>query len=218
VTDGAGAAAGTAGVSPLTSAWVQLREICPDSSVNGSQIDRRKLTRLTTPVAGLARSVEPVRTSRGGSAVTANVAEFATCVALHGLSLAITGEVVWPTALVASGRAGASLESSTETTESAAGWWCSTSSTRSCLHSWVRAVARQVTGQTARVAAAACSSSAQAKSWAVSLDVTEALAVVALLGLSGSGVWASVGLVAGLLAYPQSESLPQCRVVFDEQL
>jgi hypothetical protein len=146
------------------------------------------------------------------------MAELATCVALHGLGLAITREVVWPTALVASSSAGASLESSTEPSESAASWWCSTSSSRSSLHSWVRAVAGQVTGQTARVAAAACSSSAQAKSWAVRLDVTEALAVVALLGLGGSWVWASVGLVAGLLAYTQSDSLPGYVVVLDEQL
>jgi len=46
------------------------------------------------------------------------------------------------------------------------------------------------------VAAAAGASAAQAEGRAVSLDVTKTLAVVALLGLSGSGKRASVGLVA----------------------
>ncbi len=36
----------------------------------------------------------------------------------------------------------------------------------------------------------------QTKSWAVSLDVPEALAVIALLGLGGAREWARVGLVA----------------------
>jgi hypothetical protein len=46
------------------------------------------------------------------------------------------------------------------------------------------------------VAAAAGASAAQAEGRAVSLDVTKTLAVVALLGLGGSGKRASVGLVA----------------------
>lgn len=54
----------------------------------------------------------------------------------------------------------------------------------------------KVAGLATVVAAAAGASTAQAEGRAVSLDVTKTLAVVALLGLSGSGKRATVGLVA----------------------
>jgi len=53
-----------------------------------------------------------------------------------------------------------------------------------------------VTDLTAGVAATTGWTTAQAKSWAVSLDVTKTLAVVALLGLGGAWVRAVVRLVA----------------------
>lgn len=55
-------------------------------------------------------------------------------------------------------------------------------------------------GLAAVVAATACSVAAQTEGRAVSLDVAETLAVVALLGLGGARKRAAVGLVAGLLA------------------
>lgn len=59
----------------------------------------------------------------------------------------------------------------------------------------------KVTGLTAVVAAAAGGVAAQAKSRAIGLNVAKALAVVALLSLSGARKRAPVGLVSGLLAY-----------------
>lgn len=56
---------------------------------------------LTASVAGLACSVE--RTTVRGRAVTGDVTKLAASVALHGLSLAVTSEVVGATALVAAG-------------------------------------------------------------------------------------------------------------------
>jgi hypothetical protein len=67
---------------------------------------------LVAGVASLASRVE--RTTTGRSALLADVAKFATGVALHGLRLAVTGEVVGPAALVA-GRSPAGLKSTAST-------------------------------------------------------------------------------------------------------
>lgn len=55
---------------------------------------------------------------------------------------------------------------------------------------------RKVTSQTAVVASAAGASSAQTQSWAISLYMAKALAVIALLGLRCSWQWATVGFVS----------------------
>lgn len=146
-------------------------------------------------VAGLTRGVE--RSAVRSRAVARDVAQLAASVALHGLSLAIAGEVVGSTALVASSRT-ATTESAPEATAK-----CTARSTSATSHASARvgAVAGQVAGETARVAPSARSSAAQPKSRAVSLDVAKALAVVALLRLGGARVRASVRLVARLLAY-----------------
>ena len=67
------------------------------------------------------------------------------------------------------------------------------------------------------VAATAGSSAAQAKGRAISLDVTQTLAVVALLSLGGTGQGAAVGLMAccGILVYVdggqwQEKAIPGC--------
>ncbi|KAF9729029.1 hypothetical protein PMIN01_12719 [Paraphaeosphaeria minitans] len=57
-----------------------------------------------------------------------------------------------------------------------------------------------MTGEATGVASSAGTGAAQAERRAIGLNVAEALAVVALLGLGGARVRASVGLVAGLLA------------------
>ncbi|KAF2127952.1 hypothetical protein P153DRAFT_44724 [Dothidotthia symphoricarpi CBS 119687] len=131
----------------------------------------RDVASLAATIAGLASGVE--RAAVRGSAVTRDVTWD---VALHGLSLAVASEMVWSAALVASGRAGASSESAPEAAEAA------TRSTGSASHSWVRAVAGKMTVEATAVAASAGASSAQAQSRAVGLYVSEALAVVALLG------------------------------------
>lgn len=51
-------------------------------------------------------------------------------------------------------------------------------------------------GLAAVIAASTGASSTEPQSWAISLDVAKALAVVALLGLGGAGKRAAVGLVA----------------------
>lgn len=135
----------------------------------------RDVAGLTAAVASLAGSVQwaAVRSR----AVAGNVTKLAAGIALHGLSLAITGEVVGTTTLVASGRAALASETTTESSSVAAA-----RSTSSTAHSWVGAVAGKVAGQTAAVAASAGASAAKAQSRAVSLDVSKTLAVVALLG------------------------------------
>lgn len=66
----------------------------------------RDVAGLAALVAGLAGGVE--RAAVGGGAVTRDVTQLAASIALHGLGLAVTGEVVGATALVASGGSGVS--------------------------------------------------------------------------------------------------------------
>lgn len=149
----------------------------------------RDVAGFAAAVAGLAGSVEWA--AIGSGAVTGNVSygksmalhriqttiltELATGVALHGLSLAITGEVVRSATLVAGSRASAASEAAPEASVTATG------STSAATHSWVGAVAGKVASDTTAVAASAGTSSAQSQSRAVSLNVSEALAVIALL-------------------------------------
>lgn len=70
------------------------------------------MTGLGALVADLAGLAE--RTTVGSSAVPRDVAELATGIALHGLSLAVTGEVVRATAFVASSSTGVAAKATTE--------------------------------------------------------------------------------------------------------
>lgn len=65
-------------------------------------------------VADLSGGAEGATVGRG--AVTRDVAELTAGVALHSLSLAVTGEVVGTTALVAGSGAGIALEAAAEAT------------------------------------------------------------------------------------------------------
>ena len=154
----------------------------------------RDVARLAASVAGLARRVEG--TTVGSGAVAGDVAQLSTSVALHGLRLAVTRKVVWATALVASGRTTTTETSPEASSVSATGSGSAAESTGGRARAVAGQVAREATG----VAASAGATAAQAQRRAVSLDVAEALAVVALLRLSGAWVRASIGLVAGLLA------------------
>lgn len=69
---------------------------------------------LTASIAGLAGSVEWA--SVGSCAIAGDVTELATGIALHGLSLAIAGEVVGTTTLVASSRTRTAREATTTIT------------------------------------------------------------------------------------------------------
>lgn len=153
---------------------------------------------LTTLVAGLSSGVE--RATVGSGAVSGDMAELAAGVALHSLSLAITGKVVGTTALVASGRARATSEATTAVATGEATTAHRSTTAHGARTDRVGASASKVTGLATVVASTAGTGAAQAEGRAVSLDVAETLAVIALLGLGGSGKRASVGLVAGLLA------------------
>lgn len=149
---------------------------------------------LTALVAGLASSAEWSAIWR--SAVTANVAELAAGEALQSLSLAVSGEVVALTALVAGGWAWSSDESSAWGKSSLESTAWSESTTASAW--WGGAVAGKVSLKAARVAAS--SGSGKTEGWAIGLDVSNAGAGVALLCLGGAWQWAAVGLVSWLLA------------------
>jgi hypothetical protein len=155
------------------------------------------VARLAAAVAGLACGIQG--TAVGGSAVARDVAQLSARVALHGLGLAVARKVVGATALVAGGRARAPSVSAAEASAKAA-TGRTTSAATDAASGRVGAVTGQVTSEAAGVAPSARAGAAQAESWAVGLDVTEALAVVALLRLGGARVGASVGLMAGLLA------------------
>jgi hypothetical protein len=158
----------------------------------------RDVASLTALVAGLPSSVE--RTAVGGSAVTGDVAQLAASVALHGLGLAIPSEVVRAATLVTGSWARTTSEA---TTAAAVRTRVSAAGNGGAATHWANGVGTS-TGQVARlttvVAATASASAAQAEGRAVGLDVAETLAVVALLGLSGTRKRATIGLVAGLLA------------------
>ena len=149
---------------------------------------------LTALITGLAGSAE--RSTVWRSAVAGDVAKLATGEALQGLSLAVSGEVVALTALVAGGWAWSTLESPAWSKSSLKSTAWSESSTASSW--WGSAVAGKMSLKAAGVAAS--SGSSEAKSWAISLDVSNAGARVALLGLGGTWQWTSVGLVSWLLA------------------
>lgn len=162
------------------------------SSLSVGRAVARDVAGLGALVADLAGGAE--RTTVGGGAVAGDVAKLATGIALHGLGLAVTGEVVRTTALVAGGSARVATKASAEalvpTTRTGATTcaggrgvgavallfdqsWPSTTVTESTYS--------KVAGLAAVVAAAI--GTVQAQGGAVSLDVAEALAVVALLGL-----------------------------------
>lgn len=173
---------------------------------------------LTALVASLASGVEG--TAVGGGAVAGDVAELAAGVALHGLSLAITGKVVGATALVAGGGTRAAGEAATgeaAVTATAHGGTTahgtradrvgagtlehvSTQEYGVCSRGAEAQTYSKMAGLAAVVAAAAGGVAGEAQSRAVGLDVAKTLAVVALLGLGGARKRAAVGLVAGLLA------------------
>ena len=164
------------------------------SSIGVGRAVTGNVTGLGTLVADLTRGAE--RAAIRSGAVSRDVAELAACVALHGLSLAVTGKVVGATTLVAGSSAGVTAKAAAEALEATAGGGgaASTGSSR------VAAVALQilvnngsfqdiyrpnstyskVTGLAA-VVAAAIGTTVQAESGAVSLDMAKTLAVVALL-------------------------------------
>jgi len=160
----------------------------------------RDVTRLAALVAALASGAK--RTAVGSRAVTGDVTQLAARVTLDGLRLAVASVVVRPAALIASSGA-SSRESATTVASSkasAANRGSSATESRGARVRRVRARANIVAELTAVVAAAGSASAAKAKGRAIRLDVAQALAVVALLGLGGARQRALAGLVIGLFA------------------
>lgn len=167
--------------------------------VNGSRSTiLRDMAWLTTLVAALPSGVQ--RPSIRCGTVTRNVTQFAARIALHSIGLTVSGIMIWSSAFVASGRTvGCNVESttsrvSTTTNKSST----STSHGRGRVRGW--AAASKVTHLATRVASATLSTTAQAQGWTVSLDVAKALAMVALLGFSGTRHRALIRLMSGLFA------------------
>jgi hypothetical protein len=156
------------------------------------------VTSLAALVACLASGVEG--TAVGGRAIARDVTKLAAGIALHGLGLAITSEVVGTSALVAGGRTRAAGKAATSAKATRV---ATTAHGGAATHGGadgVRACASKVTRLTTVVAATAGASASQTEGWAVSLDVAKTLAVVALLSLGSSGKRAAVRLVSRLLA------------------
>lgn len=117
----------------------------------------RNVTSFATLIAGLASSVQGATIRR--CAVSGNVAELPTRVALHSLSLAVTRKVVRTTTLVAGSRSRATSE-----TTSAEATVSTTADGPTSSHSntgWVGAGPGQVTGLSAVIAATVATSTAQ---------------------------------------------------------
>lgn len=155
----------------------------------------RDVACLAALVACLASGAE--RTSVGSRAVSRDVTKLATSVALHGLRLTVTSEVVGTTALVACGGARTAAISATAVTPKA-----TTTNGTSTTHTNASGVGAS-TSQVARlptVVTPTRTGAAQSQGWAVGLYVTQSLTVVALFGLSRSGKRALVRLVSWLLA------------------
>lgn len=144
----------------------------------------RDVSSLAAPVAGLASSVEG--TAVGSGAVTRDVTKLAASIALHGLGLAVSCKVVRPTALVASSGTSTASETATSWKPTGIASTAGRRSTRDTCTGGSRTGASQVTRLAAVVATTAGAGATQTQSRAVSLDVTKALTVIALLGLSGA--------------------------------
>ncbi|KAI1463917.1 uncharacterized protein F4812DRAFT_226819 [Daldinia caldariorum] len=143
-------------------------------------------------VARLASSVE--RTTIRCCAVSRDVTKFSTGVAFHGLGLAVPCEVIRSTAFIAGSRPGPTSKTAPAKTTVAA---TANRGTASDSHTGrVRACSGKMTRLTAVVTAAVTTSTTQAQSRAVGLDVSKPLAVIALLRLGGTRKGALVGLMS----------------------
>lgn len=79
----------------------------------------RNVSSLAAAVACLSSSVEWSAIRSG--AIAGNVSELSACIALHSLSLAVTGKVIRPAALVASSWASTAGKAATESTKATTG-------------------------------------------------------------------------------------------------
>lgn len=88
----------------------------------------RDVSSFTAAVAGLSGSVQ--RSAVRGRAIARDVTEFSARIALHGLSLAVAGEVVWPATLVAGSWASTASKATAESSIASARRTRTTTSTR----------------------------------------------------------------------------------------
>ncbi|KAI0420719.1 hypothetical protein F5X98DRAFT_15770 [Xylaria grammica] len=155
----------------------------------------RDMAGLAALVAGLTGRVEGAAI-RGG-AIARDVAKLATGIAFHSLGLAVPGEMVGATALVAGRMARATGETTASITTKTA-----TSGRRTTTHvNTGRAGAspcKMARLPTVVAAAVSAGGATQAEGRAISLNMAQSLAVVALLSLRCSGEGALVGFMAFL--------------------
>jgi hypothetical protein len=155
----------------------------------------REVTGFSALITCLAGSVQGA--TIGGRAIARDVPKLAAGIALHSLCLAIASEVVGAAALVAGSRARAASKSAASKAEATPVH----RSTSAHVHArGVRAGTSKVARLATVIASAVSSTATESESWAIGLHMSEALAVVALLGFRRSRERAAVRLVSGLLA------------------
>lgn len=126
--------------------------------------------------------------------------KFSASIALHGLSLAIACKVVRSATLVAGSRTIAACKTASRTAGETSAWWTSGATSSWCgVRGWTVALQKvsvgarasehaatycKMSGLAARVAASVRCTATQPQGWAVSLDMSKALAVIALLRCS----------------------------------
>lgn len=173
----------------------------------------RDMTGLAAAVASLTSGAE--RASVRGGAILADMSKLATSIALHSLRLAVPGKVVGTTALVAgsgtrtAGETATAVPAKSTSTDRAATTESDPAGVGAVTLWHVSNISIElvVTNRTysqvaflVAVVATAGAGATQTKRRAVSLHVTQALTVIALLCLSSPRKRALIRLVAWLLA------------------
>ena len=168
----------------------------------------RNVAGLATMVTALACGIQG--STAGSGAIARDVAELSASIALHRLRLAVSGEVVRASALVASSaRSTGETATGITTIASTRNWSAAAQTVRSVGAGTLDTVRRNhVTearepvayDEMAELAAVVATpggraSAAQAKRWAVGLNVTQTLAVVALLCVGSAREGAIAGFV-----------------------
>jgi len=183
--------------------------LCSNGAVDDSLLVRllRSLRAITRDMAGFAASVTCLPSSAQRApirslAIPTDMAQLPTGITLHGLRLTITSIMVRATAFIACRRAwvyGKYTPAHKSAGISTTGG-VSTSSPSNSTH-LLRASPCQMSRIPAGVATASNSAaSRESQCRAVCLNVSKALAMVALFGFGSSRVRASIGFVSRLLA------------------
>lgn len=157
----------------------------------------RNMASLATPIAGLSSSTQ--RAAIRGIAVATNMTELTTGIALHCLSLAVSGKMIGTSTLIAGSRACPTETTATEGRATKATTSDGTSASNPAQNIG-RTVPCKMAHITARVATTTVDSTRQPQSRTISLNMAQALAMITLLALRCPRMRARVRLVTRLLA------------------